>query len=137
LGYIKKGKVKMKYLPFLLLVLPFVVGFGPFQAQTPAPDPGAFVLWGVPWMIVGVVLIGLARKYLSATEEAGVLISAVWAVIGYLLLSNLPDLEAVAPWLPKYAPQALWAIVLFGAQLGLVPGATAKKVVAAVKREDA
>lgn len=121
-------KSRLLLLVLLILVLPFLFGFGPVQAQTPTPDPGTFVLWGVPWMIVGVVLIGLARKYLNATEEAGVLISAVWAVAGYLVLANLPDLEAVAPWLPKYAPQVLWAVVLFGAQLGLVPGTMASKV---------
>jgi len=114
----------------LTFTLPFLTAFGPFRFQTPMPDPASFMLWGVPWMIVGIVIIGLARKYGGAGEEASVLISAVWAVIGYLLLSNLPDLEAAAPWLTKYAPQILWAIVLFGAQLGLVPGKTASKVAA-------
>jgi len=53
-------------------------------------------------------------------------------VIGYLVIQNLPDLEAVAPWMPKYVPQLLWAVLIFGAQLGLTPGATARKVVALV-----
>ena len=120
---------KFVLLVLLSLSLPFLFGFTP-PAQTPTPDPASFMLWGVPWMVVGIVIIGLARKYGGVGEEASAVISAVWAVIGYLLLSNLPDLEAVAPWLTKYAPQILWAIVLFGAQLGLVPGTTARKVAA-------
>ena len=61
-------------------------------------------------------------------DEVSVLASAGGVVLGYLLVQNLPDLEVVLPWLPKYLPQVLWAIVLFGAQLGLVPGTTASRV---------
>ncbi len=111
----------------LLVALPLLVGFGPF-AQV-VPDPNSFLVYGIPWVLVGVVIIGLLRRYLSLSEEGGVLVSAAWATAGYLILQNLPAIESVAPWLPTYLPQVLAAVLIFGAQLGLVPGVTARKVV--------
>lgn len=115
---------------FLFVVVPALMGAAPHPQASPPPDPGNFALYGVPWALVGLILVGLAKKYFTLSDEGGVLMAAVWAVIGYLVIQNLPDLEAVAPWLPKYIPQALWAVLIFGSQLGLQPGATARKVVA-------
>lgn len=118
-------------LVLLLLVLPFLFGFGPFRQGT-IPDPNNFLVYGIPWVLVGVVIIGLLKRYLFLSDEGSVVVSAVWATLGYLILQNLPAIEAVAPWLPTYLPQVLAAILIFGAQLGLIPGTTANKLKALV-----
>jgi hypothetical protein len=118
---------------FCLLVVPALMGAAPPRQGT-IPDPDSFLVYGIPWVLVGVVLIGLLKRYLSLSEEGGVLISAAWATAGYLVLQNLPAIESVAPWLPTYLPQVLAAVLIFGAQLGLIPGTTARKVVAVFKR---
>lgn len=109
------------------LLLVAVLGFSPVQ-QADTPDVNDLVVYGVPWMVIVIVTIGLLRKYAGMGDEVSVLVSAGGTVLGFLLVQNLPDLESVLPWLPKYVPQVLWAIVLFGAQLGLVPGTTASRV---------
>jgi len=111
----------------LVLVLPFLFGFGP-PRQAAFPDPNSFIVYGIPWVLVGIVILGLLKKYTSLSDEGSVLVSAVWAVIGYFILQNLPAIESVLPWLPQYLPQVLTAILIFGAQLGLIPGTTARKV---------
>ena len=119
--------MKIRLILLLLLVLPLLVGFGPVQQGT-IPDPNNFLVYGIPWVLVGVVILGLLKRYAGFTDEASVVASAAWATVGYILLQNLPAIESVAPWLPTYLPQVLAAILIFGAQLGLIPGSTARKV---------
>jgi len=115
-------------LGLLLVAFLGVMGFSPIQQADTPTDVDNLVVYGVPWMVIVIVVIGLLRRYAGIGDEVSVLVSAGAVVLGYLLVQNLPDLEGVLPWLPKYLPQVLWAIVLFGAQLGLVPGTTASRV---------
>ncbi len=116
---------------FLFLIVPALMGAAP-PRQDAMPNPGNFSLYGVPWVLVGLTIVLLLKKYLFLSDEGGVAVAAAFTVAGYLVIQNLPDLESVAPWMPKYVPQVLWAILIFGSQLGLQPGATARKVVALV-----
>ncbi len=118
---------RLLLITLLLIVLPFILGASPQPQDTP-PDPADFVVYGVPWVLVGAVIIGLLKRYSGLSDEGSALISAGWAALGYLLIQNLPDLETALPWLPTYAPQVLWAILIFGAQLGLIPGTTAGRI---------
>lgn len=123
----------MKLFPRLLLItlflvaMPFILGVSP-QPQDAPPDPADFVVYGVPWVLVGVVIIGLLKKFSGLSDEGSALISAGWAAFGYLVIQFLPELETALPQLPIYAPRVLWAILIFGAQLGLIPGTTAGRI---------
>jgi hypothetical protein len=118
----------------LAIVLISILGAAPNPQANPFPDPNNFIVYGVPWVLVGVVILGLLKRYAGVNDEVSALVSAGWAVVGYLTIQNLPDLETLLPWLPTYLPQVLWALILFGAQLGLVPGTTARRVVSAFRR---
>lgn len=88
--------------------------------QTPLPDPNAFIVYGVSWALVGAVVMGLLMRYAGLTEAKAAIVTAAWTTFGYLLIQNLPALERLAPWIPTYLPQVLTAIILFGAQLGII-----------------
>jgi hypothetical protein len=121
------------FLALLLFVVPMLMGAAP-PRQDAMPDPNSFALYGVPWALVGLTVVFLLKRYIFLSDEGSVLVAAISTVIGYLVIQNLPDLEVVAPWMPKYVPMVLWALLLFGAQLGLQPGTTARKVAALVAR---
>lgn len=127
-GNILSKLCRLLVLGLLLVTILGVSGFTPFGQVDTQPDVDNLVVYGVPWMIVVIVVIGLLRRYAGIGDEVSVLVSAGGTVIGFLVVQNLPDIEVLLPWLPKYLPQVLWAIVLFGAQLGLVPGTTANRV---------
>jgi peptidoglycan/LPS O-acetylase OafA/YrhL len=116
--------------PILLLVLLLIAAAPPGQL----PDPDQFAVYGVPWALVGLVIGALLVRYAGIGEEVRTLVAAGWAVVGYLVIQNLPDIETGVPWLPKYLPQVLWAVLIFGSQLGLVPGALARKTIRILRR---
>lgn len=111
----------------LLLFMLLNIAASPNPQDTPPNTDNLFV-YGVPWVMVSVVVIGSLRRWAGINQETSAIVSGVLAVVGYLVVQNLPDVEKLLPWLPTYLPQVLWAIILFGAQLGLVPGETAKRV---------
>lgn len=123
---------RVAFLLILLILLPVLLAASP--PRQGLPDLSGFAVYGVPWVLVGLALAGLLVRYAGLTDEGRMLFAAGWATIGYLVIQNLPDLEILLPWLPTYLPQVLWAVLIFGSQLGLVPGSTARRVIRAVRR---
>lgn len=96
-------------------------------------DAADFVIYGVSWTTVMAVAIALLRRYTSITPEVEKIIAAVGAVVGFLLITNLAQLELLWPAMPVIIPQVLTAILIFGATLGLVPGETTVKLFAKMR----
>jgi hypothetical protein len=114
-------------LALLFLALPLAVFAAPLLLQSPVPDPGGFMVYGVSWALVGSAIVGLLLYFGSIGDEGAVLFTAAWSTVGYVLIQNLPDLETLLPWLPVYLPQVLTAILVFAAQLGIIQIARAGK----------
>jgi hypothetical protein len=132
---ISKRLVIFSIFAILFLAATATAQAGPAAQTTPVPDPSNFVVYGVPWMLVGAVIVGLLSRYVGLGEDKALIVTAGWTVVGYLLIQNLPALEAVAPWLPVYLPQLLMAIVLFGFQLGIIQVAgRAKRAYSALRK---
>ena len=93
-------------------------------------DPGSFVVYGVPWMIVGMALLFTINFFLKTkiSETVERVFQAGWAVIGYFLVNNLEPIEQLWPSMPIILPQILTAILLFGGMLGFRPGGVFRRV---------
>ena len=92
-------------------------------------DPSNFMVYGTPWMVLGAVLLWLIAKYFQVPGEVKLFFTALWAVAGFLLVSNLQAIEMLWPAMPDVLPQVFTAILIFGDMLGFQPGETAGKVV--------
>jgi hypothetical protein len=106
-------------LALLFLALPLVAFAAPLF-QSPVPDPGGFMVYGVSWALVGSAIVGLLLYFGVLADDGAVLLTAAWSTAGYVLVQNLPDLGTLLPWLPTYLPMLLTAILVFAAQLGVI-----------------
>jgi len=97
-------------------------------------DPGSFMVYGVPWMIVGAVILWLIAKYFQVPSEGKLFFTALWAVLGFVFTGNLQAIEMVWPAMPDVLPQIFTAILIFGAIMGFQPGPTADRVVKAFQK---
>ena len=97
-------------------------------------DPGSFVVYGAPWMMVGAVIIWVLTKYFQIPHGVKQLITALWAVAGYIFIGNLQAIESWWPAVPDVLPQVFMAVLIFGSMMGFQPGETAGKVSAFLKR---
>ncbi len=95
-----------------------------------------YTIFGASWLAVGAIIVALVRKYAPAvTEEAVKLGAALWVVLGFFINSLYVGGAWVFPATPEgWAGLVLQAVIVFGAVLGLAPGATAGKVYHALRR---
>ena len=91
-------------------------------------DPSSFMIYGIPWMVLGALLLFLVAKYFRVSSEVKLFFTALWAVVGFLLVSNIQAIETLWPAMPTILPQVFTAILIFGAMLGFQPGETATKM---------
>lgn len=89
---------------------------------------GEVMIYGVSWVAVMAVLLALLRQYAGVSAEWEKVIAAVGAVVGYLVVTNLAQLESLWPAMPVVVPQVLTAVLIFGATLGLIPGEVTARV---------
>lgn len=126
----KKAVRSLVTVVLLTLLVLLLTGFSPFQQDLLAGSD-EFVVYGTPWVLVIAVVLGAVRHWVRPGDEVIQLLAAGLAVIGYLLVTNLPALEQLWPLMPVVVPQILQCILLAGAVMGFVPGQTASKVVRA------
>lgn len=90
------------------------------------PDLNSLTVYGVPWMLVGAVVVWLLKKRFAS--EVALVFTAIWAALGYFLVTNLQAIESLWPAMPDVLPQLLTVILIIGSVLGFQPGEIAEKV---------
>ena len=93
------------------------------------------IVYGISLAVVGAMLVAITRYFWAVDEKWLKVGAAGWAVLAYLLVTNLALLENVIPSLPTWLPQVLTVVLVFGASLGLAPGETTKRFWNFVKRQ--
>jgi len=93
------------------------------------------IVYGISLAVVGAMLIAIVRYFWPVDEKWLKVGAAGWAVLAYLLVTNLSLLEGLVPSLPVWLPQVLTVVLVFGASLGLAPGETTKRFWYFVKRQ--
>lgn len=87
------------------------------------------IVYGFPWAGIGAALLWLLGRVVPEIKEgADKVLAAVWAVVGFLVVTNLPGLEQAWPEMPNVLPQVFTCIMILATTLGYVPGNVADKI---------
>ncbi len=78
------------------------------------------MLYGIPLALLVNVVMGIIEYYIPNIEsKAALTIKGVLAVGCALLTMNLPDIETLLPWMSKYLPQLIGAVMIFASFIGV------------------